>query len=49
MLQGTAADQGAGQGELAPEGLVHVEQAGRHFLVSGWENDGNVVLLELLD
>jgi hypothetical protein len=55
---GSAADaQGAagdcrgprGQDELAPEGLVHVEQAGRHFLVSGWENGGSVVLLELLE
>lgn len=49
VLQVIAADQGAGQGELAPEGLAHVEQAGRHFLVSGLEKSGNVVLFELLE
>jgi hypothetical protein len=46
VLQVIAADQDAGQGELAPEGLAHVEQ---HFLASALENNGSVVLFELLE
>ncbi len=48
VLQVIGAGEGAGSGNLAPEGLAHVEQNGRHFLVTGLEKSGNVALFELL-
>ncbi|MDX1296855.1 MAG: hypothetical protein R3260_01245 [Pseudomonas sp.] len=48
VLQVIGAGEGAGSGQLAPEGLAHVEKDGRHFLVTGLEKSGNVALLELI-
>lgn len=49
VLQVLGAGDGAGKGELAPEGLAYVEHAGRHFLVSGLEKSGEVALFELVE
>ncbi len=49
VLQVLGAGEGAGKGELAPEGLAHVEHDGRHFLLSGLEKSGNVALFELIE
>ncbi|HLA32002.1 MAG TPA: hypothetical protein VJ047_13360 [Pseudomonas sp.] len=49
VLQVVGAGEGAGSGNLAPEGLAHVEHDGRHFLVTGLEKSGNVALFELLE
>ncbi|WNF45866.1 hypothetical protein RHP75_15990 [Pseudomonas sp. SG20056] len=48
VLQVVGAGEGAGSGNLAPEGLAHVEREGRHFLVTGLEKSGNVAVFELL-
>ncbi|MDD2161011.1 hypothetical protein N1078_10520 [Pseudomonas sp. MIL19] len=48
VLQVIGASEGAGSGNLAPEGLAHVEHNGRHFLVTGLEKSGNVALFELV-
>lgn len=48
VLQVIGAAEGAGSGQLAPEGLAHVEHNGRHFLVTGLEKSGNVALFELV-
>lgn len=48
VLQVIGAGEGAGSGQLAPEGLAHVEKDGRHFLVTGLEKSGNVALFELI-
>ena len=48
VLQVIGAGEGAGSGNLAPEGLAYVERDGRHFLVTGLEKSGNVALFELL-
>ncbi|MGV8844587.1 MAG: choice-of-anchor I domain-containing protein [Pseudomonas sp.] len=49
VLQVLGADQGAGSGDLAPEGLAHVEHDGRHYLITALEKSGNVALFELLE
>lgn len=49
VLQVLGAGEGAGKGELAPEGLAHVEHDGQHFLVSGLEKSGEVALFELVE
>ncbi|MHA6494184.1 choice-of-anchor I domain-containing protein [Pseudomonas borbori] len=49
VLQVVGAGEGAGSGDLAPEGLSHVEHEGRHFLVTGLEKSGNVALFELVE
>lgn len=49
VLQVLGAGEGAGKGNLAPEGLAHVEHDGRHFLVSGLEKSGEVALFELVE
>ncbi|WP_339907479.1 choice-of-anchor I domain-containing protein [Pseudomonas guineae] len=48
VLQVIGVAEGAGSGQLAPEGLAHVEHNGRHFLVTGLEKSGNVALFELV-
>ena len=48
VLQVIGAGEGAGSGNLAPEGLAHVEKDGRHYLVTGLEKSGNVALFELV-
>ena len=48
VLQVVGVGEGAGTGNLAPEGLAHVEHQGRHFLVTGLEKSGNVALFELV-
>lgn len=48
VLQVIGAGEGAGSGNLAPEGLAYVERDGRYFLVTGLEKSGNVALFELL-
>ncbi|MEA1605134.1 choice-of-anchor I domain-containing protein [Pseudomonas spirodelae] len=48
VLQVIGAGDGTGSGNLAPEGLAHVEHNGRHFLVTGLEKSGNVALFELV-
>ncbi|WP_339079857.1 hypothetical protein [Pseudomonas sp. TMP9] len=48
VLQVIGAGEAAGSGNLAPEGLAHVEQNGRHFLVTALEKSGNVALFELV-
>ncbi len=48
VLQVVAVGEGAGTGDLAPEGLAHVEHEGRHFLLTGLEKSGNVALFELV-
>lgn len=48
VLQVIGAGEGAGSGNLAPEGLAHVEHEGRHYLVTGLEKSGNVAVFELL-
>ncbi|MCJ8168056.1 choice-of-anchor I domain-containing protein [Atopomonas sediminilitoris] len=40
--------EGAGSGEIAPEGLAHVVIEGRHYVVTGLEESGQVALLELV-
>ncbi|MDX5372112.1 MAG: hypothetical protein LPK18_06725 [Pseudomonadaceae bacterium] len=49
VLQVVPVAEGAGKGELAPEGLAHVEHEGRHFLVTGLEKNGSVALFELVE
>jgi len=49
VLQVLGVGEGAGSGNLAPEGLAHVEHQGRHFLVTGLEKSGNVALFELVE
>lgn len=49
VLQVVAVGEGAGTGDLAPEGLAHVEHEGRHFLLTGLEKSGNVALFELVE
>jgi DNA-binding beta-propeller fold protein YncE len=48
VLQVIGAGEGAGSGNLAPEGLAHVEQNGRHFVVTALEKSGSVALFELV-
>ncbi|HSX72100.1 MAG TPA: hypothetical protein VLF16_14310, partial [Pseudomonas sp.] len=49
VVQVLPAGEGAADGDLAPEGLAHVEHEGRHYLVTGLEKSGSVALFEVVE